>query len=150
MEINGYENYLIYEDGFVINSKTGRELKGGKDKDGYLHVVLCKNNKIKNFRINRLVALAYIPNPEKKPQVDHKNRIKTDNRVENLRWATHLENMQNKGIQKNNTSGEKNIRYRKDRNTYQFKKNIDGKAFRKSFKTLEEAIIFRDNYLNEL
>jgi len=150
MQVSGYENYLVFEDGKVINSKTGRELKFSKTSKGYLSVNLCKNNKRKMFRINRLVAKAYIENLENKPEVDHKNRITTDNRVENLRWATHLENMQNKGDYKNNTTGEKNIRYRKDRNTYVFQKTINKKCFTKTFYSMEEAVIFRDNYLNQL
>lgn len=150
MEIDGYKNYLIYEDGRVYtNNKRKGFLKPKKNENGYLRVGLYKNNKIKYFSIHRLVALAYISNPENKPEVDHKNRIITDNRVENLRWATHLENMQNKGMMKNNTSGEKNIKKTKW-DTYIFRKTTNGKRFNKNFKTKAEAIIFRDNYLSNL
>ncbi len=149
MQVSGYENYLVFEDGMVINSLTGRELKSSKTRDGYLFVGLYKNNKRKLFRISRLVALAYIENPENKPEVNHINRITTDNRVENLDWNTRLENMQNRGIQKNNKLGEKNIRKTKY-GTYRFTKIINGKYFSKNFKTLEDAIKFRDNYLTNL
>jgi len=150
MEINGFENYLIFEDGMVINSLTGKEIKKNKPPDGYIYVSLCQNPKKKTISIHRLVAEAFIPNPENKPEVNHINRITTDNRVENLEWNTRLENCQNKGDYKTNTSGEKNIRYRKDRNTYEFQKKINGKKFTKTFYSMEDAIIFRDNYLTNL
>lgn len=59
---------------------------------GYMYVSLCKNNKSKYYKVHRLVAKAFIPNPENKRTVNHKNGIKNDNRVENLEWATHSEN----------------------------------------------------------
>lgn len=65
-------------------------------KDGYYQVALWKNGgKPKWCTVHRLVAQAFIPNPDCKPQIDHVNTIKTDNRVENLRWATQEENNRN-------------------------------------------------------
>lgn len=70
-------------------------LKLRKRADGYLNVILSKKGKTKTFSVHRLVAVAFIPNPENKTEVDHINAIKTDNSVNNLRWASHKENMNN-------------------------------------------------------
>lgn len=77
-------------------TKKEKILKPRKDKKGYLYVMLYKNKYGKNFSIHRLVAQAFIPNPENKPEVDHINTIKDDNRIDNLKWATHIENNNNK------------------------------------------------------
>ena len=70
-------------------------LKNIECSNGYLVVVLTKNGKRKQFKVHRLVAEAFIPNPENKPCVDHINTIRTKNYVWNLRWVTHEENNNN-------------------------------------------------------
>ena len=94
-EIEGYEGlYSITDTGKVFGHKRGKYLNPYKNKKGYLLVKLYKNGKCKNHQVHRLVAIAFIDNPLNKEQVNHINAIKTDNRVENLEWATHLENNQ--------------------------------------------------------
>ena len=67
-------------------------MKGYKTTYGYLVVKLCKNNIRSNKKIHRLVAQAFIPNPENKPQVNHIDEDKTNNMVSNLEWMTAKEN----------------------------------------------------------
>lgn len=64
----------------------------GLDKDGYVLRILSKDNKPKTFKMHRLVAQAFIPNQEELPEVNHKNGIKNDNRVENLEWISTSQN----------------------------------------------------------
>jgi hypothetical protein len=147
MEIEGYNNYLIYETGDVFNNKKNRFLKPSKMKNGYIKVELCKNGKQKTFKIHRLVAEYYIPNPENKPEVNHIDGDKCNNSVENLEWNTRKENMNSFQILKtNNTSGIKNISYHKTNNSYLYKKTIYGKKHRKYFKTFEEACEYKREY----
>lgn len=79
--------------GYKITNE--RLLKQSPDKKGYMMVWLYKNKKRETMKVHRLVADAFIPNPQCKPQIDHINTVKTDNRVCNLRWCTEKENSNN-------------------------------------------------------
>jgi hypothetical protein len=85
-----YENYEVSNFG---NFRKGNKIiKGCKDKNGYLISTFRKNGVKKTVKLHRLVLLTFIPNPENKPQVNHINGIKDDNRLENLEWCTNSEN----------------------------------------------------------
>ena len=96
--IEGYEKlYEISNLGRVKSlnyngTKKEKILKPSIDKDGYLGVVLCNNGNKKSFRVHRLVAMAFIPNPQNLPIINHKNQIVNDNRIENLEWCNYVYN----------------------------------------------------------
>ena len=91
--IKGYVGlYEVSNLGNVRNAK-GRMLNPFPIHQGYLVVDLCHDWKKTHNRLNRIVAEAFIPNPENKTEVNHKNGNKTDNRAENLEWTSKSENM---------------------------------------------------------
>ena len=149
MEIQGYENYLIYPDGRVYSKKNNIFLKPDVRTTGYCYISLYKQNEWhkspKIYRIHRLVAKHYIPNPENKPFVDHIDRNTLNNDISNLRWVTHLENMNNQGMSKNNTSGHKNIS--KNRNSWIFQKRVNGMNQVKYFKSLTDCLCYKFIFL---
>lgn len=150
MEIADYPNYLVYEDGRIFSIKSRKMLKPTISHKGYHRVFLCNDGKKKGFRISRLVAIHYIPNPENKPEVDHIDRNKTNNHVSNLRWVTRSENQQNTGSQHNNKLGIKNICYHERDKAYQYRKEFRGQVHCKNFKTLEEALAYKQEYESTL
>lgn len=89
-DIKGYEDYKVSNLGRVKN-KHGRVIALVKN-NGYDTIQLHKDNIKKRFSVHRLVAEVFIPNPSRKPQINHLNSKRDDNRVENLEWVTQKEN----------------------------------------------------------
>lgn len=109
-DIEGYEGqYQVSDEGRVrgiLRQRNGRsgkpvEIKGKDRKEitnekGYRAVQLWKNNRGKVCKVHRLVAAAFLYNPDRLPEVDHVNKKRDDNRVENLRWSTVSDNRKRK------------------------------------------------------
>lgn len=93
-DIIGYEHeYAVTENGKIWSYKTNKFLNPGKHKCGYLQIALWQHNKPKYYFVHRLVAEAFIPNPNNLPQVNHKDEDKTNNNVCNLEWCDRKYNM---------------------------------------------------------
>nr|DAG76202.1 MAG TPA: homing endonuclease [Caudoviricetes sp.] len=93
VNLNGFEKkYKITNDGRIYSECLGDFIKPFYSKGGYVRVKLNYGDRSKKFMMHRLVAMAFIPNPDNKPVVDHINRNRADNRVENLQWVTTKEN----------------------------------------------------------
>jgi len=154
MEIKNYPNYLIFRNGAVLSKgfdkwHPPRFLKQYLQKStGYYMVNLYKDKKPTPYRIHRLVAEHYIPNPDNKPEVDHIDRNKTNNKLSNLRWVTYSENTINTDINSKNTSGYKNISYDKSRNKWCVLIKRTYLKWYKRFNKLEDAIEYRDKIID--
>lgn len=111
--IKGFENlYGIDEDGNIFGYKRNKTVKQRLNKFGYCTIKLCKENKLYYFMVHRLVAQAFIPNPDNLPQVNHKDGNKLNNNVNNLEWCTQSYNMKHAyrlGLEKK--SGKKVYQY---------------------------------------
>ena len=86
------DNYEVSNLGRIRNLKTKRIINPDKEEKGYRRLSIKRKGKRKHFAIHRLVAIAFIPNPENKRQVDHIDNDKSNNRVDNLRWVSNQEN----------------------------------------------------------
>ena len=133
-----YPEYLISRDGQCYSKITNRWLKPCLNSQGRDRFWIYG----KRHFAHRLVAQTYIPNYNELPCIDHIDRNKKNNKVENLRWITQQKNCLNRQVHKNNKLGIKNVSFMTRPNTlkpYCFTKMIHGKAHTFFFKTLEEA-----------
>ena len=102
-DIQGFEGlYKISSQSVILNMLSHKVLKQTINHEGYCRVALRKNGTNSSHRVHRLVASAFLPNPQNLPLVNHKNEIKHDNMVNNLEWCTHLHNVK-EGCKKNRT-----------------------------------------------
>lgn len=98
--IIGFDGYFVTENGEVYSSKSGtlKRMSIQTTTNGYSAVGIRRmesgNSKLKFTKVHRLVAVAFIENPENKRTVNHRNGIRTDNRLCNLEWSTQKENVQ--------------------------------------------------------
>lgn len=149
--IDGFdERYFVTPDGNVY-TKYKRVMKLG-DYNGYkrveLYTITETERCAKKYLVHRLIAQAFIPNPDGKAEVNHINHNRSDNRVENLEWVSHSENQQRmKPFQ--TATGEHHISFTKQ-GCYQGGFTKDGTKHTFHATTLEEAIERRDVLYQEL
>lgn len=137
-DVVGYEGLYKVSDLGRIKSfykKIAVILKSKKDKYGYLTLSLCKKKQKKSFTIHRLAAIAFIPNTEKKPQVNHKKGVKTHNNIKNLEWCNQSENQIH--------AVENNLQPIGEKHSNSILKNIDVLNIRKlkGIKTIKEIAL---------
>ena len=144
MEIKDCPNYLIERDGSVYNIREDMYMKNSNHSAGYEKVCLVDKNGEKKYPlIHRLIALAYIPNPNNLPMVDHKNRRKKDNNIENLHWVSRRDNQLNSSRY---DSKEKYITKTKSgKYLFQIKNNVN--KYARTWNTLAEAICDKMIYI---
>ena len=145
-EIKDFPLYEVSSLGQVRNKKTGCILKPHLNK-GYSIYCLQKEKKSYRKSAHRLLAETFLENPENKKEVDHINQNRADNRLENIRWASHSENQLNKTFKKTTNTNQKHITACKDGYVVVVQRNKVRKT--KWASTIEEAIKVRDELLKE-
>ena len=156
-QIEGFEDYYVSDKGDVYSNKRSKlkKLKPG-NTSGYLRIIICNAGHPKGFLIHRLVAQAFIPNPENKPCVNHKDGNKHNNCVDNLEWCTYEENNQYfQEVQKPNViyeqwSDERKEQARKYQRMY-YKKNAERcrECKRRCLKRKKQEMIAQEQNLTE-
>jgi hypothetical protein len=134
-----FNKYIIYSDGRIWSIKRNKFLKPSVHHTGYTRVCIDK----KEYRIHRLVAETFIPNPNNFSDINHINEIKSDNRIENLEWCTHRHNI-------TYSIGNKIPGVHFFKGKYRVRIYVNNKNIHLgSFNTLEEANQFRLNFISE-
>ena len=132
-DIEGFPGYRISNSGRVWSKKLRRclNIPESNDKDGYLRIGLWNNNEKWMHRVHRLVAVHFIPNPEMKPTVNHKDKNKHNNHVSNLEWHTVAEQNAHRNLTYKGTKGihTKPIVLEKDGVEYPFNSTTEALRF---------------------
>lgn len=143
IEGKGNGNYEISNFGEIRNKKTGRILKNYLNSQGYWRIDLSYE---KNLLVHILLANAFIENIENKPFVDHINRIRSDNSLENLRWVTHQENICNRKA--HGKSKYRGVTFDKSKNKFRTRIMINRKEIQIGyFKEEKEAALAFNKYI---
>jgi len=143
-DVKDYEGlYQVSDLGNVKSTRNNKILTPAKAKNGYLRLCFSVKNKHKNISLHRLVAETFIENLNNKPQVNHINGIKTDNRVENLEWNTCKENI-------NHAISMGIINVKGENNSYSKITKKQSEEIRKSGKTLKELGIIYNVHLSTI
>ena len=149
-QILDYPNYSISNLGNVRNNKHNRNIKPILYKCGYYHVGLRINGKTKCIRVHRLVGNHFLENIDNKPFIDHIDRNKLNNNVNNLRWATRSENERNKPKKQNTKSKYKGVYFVVKPNKWKACIKISGKSKHIGvFNTEEEAGLAYNQFIIE-
>ncbi len=109
--ISGYDNYEISSHGRVRNNKTNQMMKLKVETNGYIRIGLSKDSKQKFHRIHRLVGFAFLDKKDEDKEVDHIDHNRSNNMLDNLRWATGSINCRNQSKRKDNTSGSQGVHF---------------------------------------
>ena len=152
MNIPNYPNYKIYENGNIENIKSKKILNTQKDKYGYETTKLYCDGKSKRLKIHRLLGICYIDNSNNELFIDHINRDKSDNRIENLRWVNKSENNSNRSAYKNSKLKERYITIIESKGNTYYKITIRQQKFIKTYNInkydLESVKKIRDSIIN--
>ena len=152
--IKNYETYGINKIGEIKDYRTGKIMPEYTDPCGYLKINLKNPDGVKCFLVHRLVAIQFIEPVENKLEVDHIDRNKINNNVDNLRWVDDYKQNQNRGNFKNNKTGHKYIWFEDCCNSYVFcitrNKITHRKRFNSKKYTLEDVVKYKENYIKQI